>query len=108
MKTKNLSLIEAIKSGKPFRRLTSESGTLWFTRMFDSDDCIEVESEHGGYWVLDTADVLATDWEIKAEPMTIWANVYPTNVLLHSSEKAARRNVGKGGVTRKFVEVIDD
>lgn len=91
MKTKNLTIQEAIQSGRPYRR----SKTSPF-----------IKNYHPGNLIFSEADVLATDWEIKVEPKVIWVNEYPDgSTYVHKSEMSAISYIG--GVTRKFVEVIE-
>lgn len=91
-----MTIQEAIKSGKPFRRLH------WKVLSFITSDELAWSGLH-------EHDILATDWEIKTEPMVIWANIYPDgSVDSYKDEWAARCRLKSSlGVTRKFVQVIE-
>lgn len=108
MKTTNLTIQDAIKSGKQFRRPNAMNGT-WFERAEDDyDDGFGLRCVDGLRWIMDLEDILATDWEIKREPMTIWVNEYPNgNQYVHMSQNDAEIERGSKGLTRKFIEVLD-
>ena len=68
MKTKGLTLKEAVESGKPFRRGLWERD-VWLACPRNGY-IVDVEESH--MFTLSTFDIFATDWEIKAEPREFW------------------------------------
>lgn len=87
---------EAYNSGKPMRRKSWEASS-WLK-----------DKSRGNLNNYGVQDILATDWEVKREPMVIWVNVYADSTCLYVDEACARRLCAPSGVTKKFVEVIDE
>jgi hypothetical protein len=56
-----MNIIEAIKSGRPFRR-NNEDGNLWLTPLDPVKD---------GCFQFLLADILADDWEVESASVTI-------------------------------------
>lgn len=67
MKTKNLTIQEAIKSGLPFKR-EDWSG---YMRKFDKENPFLIWEKNEATVPLHQLDILATDWEIKVPEVTI-------------------------------------
>lgn len=92
MKTKGLTLKEAVESGKPFRR----AGWVDFcVKSFSKDDY------NWGYRIhdiIDIDDAVATDWEIKAEPRELWVGEYRdalgdnAHFVLYTSKQIAEKD----------------
>ncbi len=94
-----MTIQEAIKSGKPFRR-PQHSEYVQFLHV------------PGPIRLSSLEDLLATDWETKPEPMIVYINTYedePGSLFLHRSRLSAEAigDFRPGKVTRKFVEVIE-
>lgn len=104
MKTTNLTIIEAIQSGKPFRRSVYPTG-WWY-----SQKGAAIVRNDGAHYNLDAVDILATDWEIKRDPLVIFVNVFDDNASIageafFTPEAAWKR--ASDTKPRKFVEVIE-
>ena len=110
MKTKGLTLKEAVESGKPFRRAG------WFDfyvqRIIDGD----YEKGYRIHDIVDIDDAIADDWEIKVELREFWVNEYgdcasaQLYVLYRSkqeAEKAGKRFPTSYTRTIKLVEVLE-
>lgn len=73
-----MTIQEAIKSGKPFRRPNSWDGWLDISRNFSNQGWFysaESLSGHAEKWKkfdLTANDITADDWEIKREPREVW------------------------------------
>lgn len=89
-----MTIIEALQSGKPFRR----PGGMWLT-----------SSQRGQYYGSFTeAEVLATDWEIKQEPKTIYCVVLSNGSLSAPYDSLEQVKQWRPDYKiRKFVEVIE-
>lgn len=99
-----MTIQEALKSGKPFRR---KGWTDWYKR--DGVAYINL-SDRREYRDVHPDDILADDWEVRNESVTLYVPCYP---ILEGSEtfggayltdKEARRF---SEIVRKFVEVIE-
>lgn len=103
-----MNLIEAIKSGKPFKR--PSFGGYWHVRgreLMGCDNKPLPTAWHNANG-LNLDDLTADDWELKPEPMEAWVNVYSTYRCFHDSEEDARkgRTPSNGKIDRDFVRVV--
>ena len=70
-----MNLIEAIKSGRPFRR---QNGLGHVKRWCVARDCVQTVDEDSVF--LDREDLTADDWEVQEPEVTITATAYEAAV----------------------------
>lgn len=97
-----MTIQEAIKSGKPFRRKHTSDWAV--TTSYQ-----RVRFQNGEEYLFTPECLLADDWEIKQSPMVVYLNVYPDGALggPYHTERRAQECADAKGKTVKFVEVIE-
>lgn len=102
-----MTIQEAIKSGKPFRR----PGPAMAWLIVGKHGFVVNPNGLGDTEVRLSTDALtATDWEIKHEPVTIWVNVWGesrTPCGFYKSKEEAELRGGHIAKTVMFVEVAE-
>lgn len=71
-----MTLQEAIKSGKPFRR-KSQINMSFFYKVETDDDCriVAYYPDQPRGWFLELSDIMTDDWEIQQGPREYWGFV---------------------------------
>jgi hypothetical protein len=90
-----MNLIEAIKSGKPYREVGVGPGGWWTPHKIPN-------------YSFSCSQVLAK-WEVKEEPRVVWINIYPDDYRAYRSKEEADAYAAVHRVAcRKFIEVVED
>lgn len=105
-----MTLIEAIKSGKPFRRPSCPNyPDQYYTTVVnqENESCIFL-NETGSKFILNQDDLLATDWEIKTRPEELWVNFNPDGTYaVYQKRNSAVIFRKRGAVTRRYILAFD-
>lgn len=68
-----MNIVEALKSGKPFRRKSMMTKIHWWTEIYDDNYQpflfgYKTTTDEGCRTVVTSEDILADDWEVKEDP----------------------------------------